>query len=93
MKWTLFLSRITWIFNACFLLSLLLRWVDTGTGFDEIKRTLVVAGWVLAPIMNAFLVLIGLLFRRQAPPFLLQKYYAVYLVILLLQLLFITRLI
>ena len=93
MKWTLFLSRITWIFNACFLLSLLLRWVDTGTGFDEIKRTLVVAGWVLAPILNGWLFLIGLLFRRQETPFLLRKYYAVYLMLLLLQLLFITRLI
>jgi phosphatidylserine synthase len=93
MKWTLFLSRLAWILNACFVITLILRLGDISALQPDLIGTLVISGWVLAPVTNGLVFLVALIHRHHHPPILLGRYYAVYLVILILQLLFITRLI
>ncbi|MCA6463023.1 MAG: hypothetical protein IM541_05810 [Chitinophagaceae bacterium] len=93
MKWTLFLSRLAWILNVCFVITLILRLGDTSALHPDFIGTLVIAGWVLAPLVNGLVFLVALIHRKHHPPILLGRYYAVYLIVLALQLLFITRLI
>ena len=93
MKWTLFLSRLAWILNACFVITLILRLGDISALQSDLIGTLVISGWVIAPVTNGLVFLVALIHRHHHPPILLGRYYAVYLVILILQLLFITRLI
>ena len=93
MKRTLFLSRIAWILNGCFLLSLLLRLTDMGRIPPDLTGTLVIAGWVLSPLMNACVFFMALTRIRDRSAILLGRFYIVYLIALVLQLLFITRLI
>lgn len=93
MKWTLFLSRVAWILNACFVITLVLRLGDISNLQADFIGTLVIAGWVLAPMVNGLVFLVAIIHRHHHPRILLGRYYAVYLIILALQLLFITRLI
>lgn len=93
MKWTLFLSRLAWILNACFVITLFLRLGDISALQPDLIGTLVISGWVLAPVVNGLVFLVALIHRHHQPPIIFGRFYTVYLIALLLQLLFITRLI
>ena len=93
MKRTLFFSRLAWILNCCFLLSLLLRLTEIGRLPADLTGTLVIAGWVLSPLVNAYVFFIAITRIHDRSAILLGRYYIVYLILLVFQLLFIIRLI
>ncbi|MDQ3682592.1 MAG: hypothetical protein M3352_05910 [Bacteroidota bacterium] len=59
MRWLLFLSRIAFICNLFFLLTVLLQWRNLG-GNDAVISTIIIIGYVFAilvnPLVNIFYV-------------------------------------
>jgi hypothetical protein len=93
MNWTLFLSRIAWIANACFMASLCIMYGKQTIIPESIQSTLVVLGWMVAPLLNVTILIIRFVFRNPPKPILLARYYPVYLVFLIVQLLYITKIV
>ena len=93
MNWTLFLSRIAWIANACFLASLWIMYGKQAIIPASIQSTLVVLGWMVAPVLNVTVLIIRFGYRNPPKPILLAKYYPVYLLFLIVQLLYITKIV
>ncbi len=93
MNWTLFLSRIAWIANACFIASLWIMYVKQTIIPESIQSTLLVLGWLVAPLLNLTILIIRFVFRNPPKPILLAKYYPIYLVFLIVQLLYITKIV
>ncbi|MEI6583398.1 MAG: hypothetical protein WCO43_07370 [Chitinophagia bacterium] len=93
MNWTLFLSRIAWIANACFLASLWIMYGKQTIIPASIQSTLVVLGWMVAPVLNVTVLIIRFGYRNPPKPILLAKYYQVYLLFLIVQLLYITKIV
>ena len=91
MNWTLFLSRIAWIANACFLASLWIMYGNQTIIPESIQSTLVILGWMVAPLLNLTILIIRLVYCNPPKPILLAKYYGVYLLFLIAQLLYITK--
>jgi hypothetical protein len=91
MNWTLFLSRIAWIANACFIASLLIMYGNQTIIPESIQSTLVILGWLVAPLLNLTILIIRFVFRDPPKPILLARYYPVYLLFLIAQLLYITK--
>ena len=52
MKGLLFLSRLAFICNLLFLICLLLRWKGDFIVVDNIKNTVGILGWFMAPFVN-----------------------------------------
>jgi hypothetical protein len=93
MNWTLFLSRIAWIANACFIASLWIMFGKQTIIPASIQSTLVVLGWMVAPVLNVTVLIIRFGYRNPPKPILLAKYYPVYLLFLIVQLLYITKIV
>jgi len=93
MNWTLFLSRIAWIANASFLASLWIMYGKQAIIPASIQSTLVVLGWMVAPVLNVTVLIIRFGYRNPPKPILLAKYYPVYLLFLIVQLLYITKIV
>jgi|GEM_PF-6297929 len=91
MKWTLFLFRIALITNACFLISVVLRWIDITFIPANIMSTLVIAGWVLAPIVNVTLLVLSFFSPKPTPAVLSKTHQLIYILFLLIELLFINK--
>lgn len=91
MKWTLFLFRLALITNACFLLTIVLRWVDISVIPATIMSTLVISGWVLAPIVNVGLIIISIFSPKPKPAIVTTRYQLIYILFLLIELLFINK--
>jgi len=91
MNWTLFLSRIAWIANACFIASILIMYGNQTIIPESIQSTLVILGWLVAPLLNLTILIIRFVFRDPPKPILLARYYPVYLLFLIAQLLYITK--
>ena len=51
MRWLLFLSRIAFICNLFFLLTVLLQWRNLG-GNDAVTSTIIIIGYVFAILVN-----------------------------------------
>ncbi len=51
MRWLLFLSRIAFICNLFFLLTVLLQWRNLG-GNDAVISTIIIIGYVFAVLVN-----------------------------------------
>jgi len=51
MRWLLFLSRIAFICNLFFLLTVLLQWRNLG-GNDAVISTIIIIGYVFAIVVN-----------------------------------------
>lgn len=93
MNWTLFLSRIAWIANACFLASLWIMYGNQTLLPASIQSTLVILGWIGAPLLNLLVLVIRIIFRNPPKPILLAKYYPVHLLFLVVQLLYIFKIV
>lgn len=93
MKWTLFLFRIALITNACFLITVVLRWIDIAMIPATFMSTLVIAGWVLAPIVNSTMVVLAIFSAKPTPTVLSKKYQLIYILFLLIELLFINKIV
>jgi hypothetical protein len=93
MNWTLFLSRIAWIANACFLASLWIMYGNQTIIPESIQSTLVILGWMVAPLLNASILIIRFVYKNPQKPILLAKFYPVYLLFLIVQLLYITKIV
>jgi hypothetical protein len=93
MNWTLFLSRIAWIANACFLASLWIMYGKQTILPESIQSTLVILGWMVAPLLNFSMLIIRFVYRNPPKPILLTRYYPVYLLFLLIQLLYIFKIV
>ena len=93
MNWTLFLSRIAWIASACFLASLWIMYRNQTVNPGSIQSTLVILGWMVAPLLNITILIIRFVFRDPPKPILLARYYPVYLLFLIVQLLYITKIV
>ncbi|MBU3743203.1 MAG: hypothetical protein FGM61_01470 [Sediminibacterium sp.] len=91
MKWTLFLFRIALITNACFLLTVVLRWITIAMIPTTIMSTLVIAGWVLAPIVNVAMLILAKFYPKPTPVVLSKQYQLIYILFLLIELLFINK--
>ena len=52
MKGLLFLSRLAFICNLLFLICLVLRWKGDFIGVEDIKNTVGILGWFMAPFVN-----------------------------------------
>jgi len=91
MKWTLFLFRIALITNVCFLITVVLRWIDIAFIPAAIMSTLVIAGWVLAPIVNATLLVLSFFSPKPALAVLSKTHQLIYILFLLIELLFINK--
>ncbi len=91
MKWTLFLFRIALITNACFILTVVLRWIDISIIPLTIMSTLVIAGWVLAPVVNTTLLVLAIFSPKPTPAVLTKAYQLIYILFLLIELLFINK--
>jgi hypothetical protein len=59
----------------------------------SIQSTLVVLGWMVAPVLNVTVLIIRFGYRNPPKPILLAKYYPVYLLFLIVQLLYITKIV
>ena len=93
MNWTLFLSRIAWIANTCFLACLWIMYGKQTIIPESIQSTLVVLGWMVAPLLNFSMLIIRFVYRNPPKPILLARYYPVYLLFLLIQLLYIFKIV
>lgn len=93
MNWTLFLSRIAWIANACFLASLWIMYGKQTILPESIQSNLVILGWMVAPLLNFSMLIIRFVYRNPPKPILLTRYYPVYLLFLLIQLLYIFKIV
>lgn len=91
MKWTLFLFRIAILTNACFLVTVVLRWINIAMIPAAFMSTLVIAGWVLAPLVNSALVFLTIVMPKPRPPVLSKPYPLIYIFFLLIELLFINK--
>ena len=91
MKWTLFLFRIALITNVCFVITVLVRWIDISSIPATIMSTLVIAGWVLAPIVNTVMIVIGIFSAKPSAVVFTKKYQLIYILFLLIELLFINK--
>jgi hypothetical protein len=54
---------------------------------------LVILGWMVAPLLNITILIIRFVFRDSPKPILLARYYPVYLLFLIVQLLYITKIV
>jgi hypothetical protein len=54
---------------------------------------LVILGWLVAPLLNLTILIIRFVFRDPPKPILLARYYPVYLLFLIAQLLYITKIV
>jgi hypothetical protein len=60
---------------------------------ESIQGTLVILGWIVAPLLNLTILIIRFVFRDPPKPILLARYYPVYLLFLIVQLLYITKIV
>ena len=71
MRWLLFLSRIAFICNLFFLLTVLLQWRNVG-GNDAVISTIIIIGYVFAIVVNPFVNIFYLFMLMRKKP-LLQR--------------------
>jgi hypothetical protein len=60
MKWLSFLSKLSFICNLCFIFCLLLRYSNLDLN-EELNSLLIILGWVMAIVINAFYFLVTLI--------------------------------